>query len=52
MHHLDADKAYREKAWGQLYNNVTSYIKQILKATSRKAAAVRVPTTHLEDHPN
>ena len=33
MHHMDADKEYREKAWQQLYRNATSYIEQILDDT-------------------
>ena len=41
-----------EKAWQQLYKDATSYIKQILVATSHKTAAVWSPTTHLEDHSN
>ena len=32
MHHKDADKMYSEKAWRELYKNVTSYIVQILEA--------------------
>ena len=31
---------------------VTSYIKQILEATSQKTVAVGPPTSHLQDHPN
>ena len=46
MHHMDANKAYREKAWGQLHKNATSYIEQILEATSHKTAAVQSPTSH------
>ena len=34
MHYLDADRAYREKAWRQLHNDSTSYIIEILEATS------------------
>ena len=52
MHHLDADKMYKEKAWWQLHKDATSYVKQILEATSHKTAAVRPSTTYLEDHPN
>ena len=36
----------------KLHKNATSYIEQILEATSNKTAAVRPPTTHLENHPN
>ena len=31
MHHIDADKAYKEKAKRKLLKNVTSYIEQILE---------------------
>ena len=27
-HHMDADEAYREKAWRQLRKNATSYIEK------------------------
>ena len=47
MHHLDTDKAYREKTWWQLHKDAMSYIKKILEATSYKTAAVWPPTTHL-----
>ena len=33
MHHMDADKVYREKARWELHKNITSYTKQILEAT-------------------
>ena len=33
MHHMDAGKTYREKAWRQLRKNATNYIEQILEAT-------------------
>ena len=37
----------------KLYGNCTaSYIKQILEAISHKIAAIRAPTTHLDDNPN
>ena len=49
---MDADQAYREKAWRQLHKNAGSCIEQALEVASRKAAAVRTPTTHLEKHPN
>ena len=52
MHHVDADLPYGEKVLRQLHKNATIYIEEILKATSRKTAAVRPPTTHLEKHPN
>ena len=40
MYHLDADKAYREKAQRQLHKDAASYIKQILEATFHKTAVV------------
>ena len=43
-HHMGADEAYRKKkAWRELHKNVTSFIEQILEATSHKTAA----TSHL-----
>ena len=44
---MDADKAYRESARREFHKNATSYIEQILEATSHKKAAVRPPTSHL-----
>ena len=41
LHHIDADKRYREKARSKLHMNATRYIEEILEATSQKAAAVR-----------
>ena len=35
MHYMDADKAHKEKAWCQLQENATSYIEQVLEATSQ-----------------
>ena len=32
-----------------LYTNTTSHIEQILQATSHKTAAVRPPTSHLQN---
>ena len=52
MHQMDADWLYGEKARWQLHKNTTSYIEQILGAISHKAAAVRPPATHLENHSN
>ena len=52
MHHLDAGKAYREKAWRQFHKDATSYIEQILEATFHKTATVRPPSTHLEGNSN
>ena len=47
MHHVDADSMYREKTRRGLYKNATSYIGQVLEATSHKTAAVRPLTSHL-----
>ena len=45
MQHMNAGKAPREKAWRQLHKNATSYIEQILDATSHKTA-VLISKTH------
>ena len=34
------------------HKNAASCIEQILKATSHKAAAVQLPTSHLYNHPS
>ena len=47
MHHMDTDKTYKEKAWWELYNNTTSYIEQILEATSHETTALQPLTSHL-----
>ena len=52
IHLMDADKAYREKAWQQLQKNAASYNEQILDATSHKTSSIRPPPSHLENHPN
>ena len=44
---MDADLAYKEKVRRELHKNATSYIEQILEATSHKIAAVRPPASHL-----
>ena len=46
MHHMGADWACREKAKREFHKNATSYIEQILEATSEKTAAVQPPTSH------
>ena len=46
MHHIDADKVYLEKAREELHKNTTSYIEQILEATSQKTATLRPPSSH------
>ena len=47
MQHMDADKAYREKAKQELLKNVISYTEQILEATSHETAGVQTPTSYL-----
>ena len=47
MHHMDADKTYREKARRKLHKNSTSYIEQILKAASHETKAVRPLISYL-----
>ena len=47
MHHMDANKAYTEKARQELHKNVVSYIEQILEETSHKTATVWLPTSYL-----
>ena len=47
MHYMDADLAYREKAWQERHKNATSYTEQILEVISNETAAVRPPTFHL-----
>ena len=47
MHHMDNDQEYREKSWRELHKNATSYIEQILEATSHGTAAVLPPTPPL-----
>ena len=34
MHNVDADEAYKEKAWREMHKKAKSYIEQILGATS------------------
>ena len=36
MHYIDADEAYKEKAWWQLHKNFTSNTEQILEVTYQK----------------
>ena len=42
---------YGKKTWRQLHKNAASNIKQILEATSHKAAAVSPLTTHHKNYP-
>ena len=44
---VNADKTYREKARRKLHQNATSYIEQILNATSREKTAARPLTSRL-----
>ena len=45
---MDADETYGEKAWRELHKNATSYIEQILEATSHETAAVWPLAYHLQ----
>ena len=47
MHHMAADKAYKENGWWELLKNAWSYIEQIQEATFHETAVVRLPTSHL-----
>ena len=47
MHHMDADKAYWEKAKQELYQNGTRYIEPNLEATSNETVIVRLPFANL-----
>ena len=51
MHHMDADKACREKAWREYHKNTTSYTEQMLEATSHKTVNVRPLTSYLLNRP-
>ena len=52
MHHMDASKTHREKAWWELHKNATNYLEQILEAASHKTAAVQQLTSHFKNHVN
>ena len=47
MYYKDADKAYREKAWQELYQNALIYIEQNLDASALETAAVLPPISYL-----
>ena len=47
MHHMDADKTYREKGRQELQKNATSYIEQILEVTFHETTAVWPFTAYL-----
>ena len=49
MHHGNAEKLTKEKAWLELQKNAMSYIEQILEATLHKT---RPLTSHLYNHPS
>ena len=36
MDHMEVDETYRQKIWQKVHGNATSYIEQILEATSTK----------------
>ena len=44
---MDTDEIYWEKARRELYKNATSYIEQILGATSHETTVVWLPTSYL-----
>ena len=46
MHHMDADKTYREKTRREWHKNATSYTEQTLEATLHKTTSVRPLTSH------
>ena len=48
MHYMDSNYTTTR----QLHKNAASYIEQVLEAALHKAAAVRPPTTHLENYQN
>ena len=45
MHHVDADRTYREKTWRQLHKNAASNIEQALETAPYKTATVQPPVT-------
>ena len=47
MHHMDAEKGYREKARQELHKNSTIYIEQIQETASPNIAVAGPPTSHL-----
>ena len=46
MYHMDDNKTYKEKAIQKLHKNATSYIEQIMEATSHETAAVQLLTPY------
>ena len=52
MHYMDTKQTNGEKAWRQQHKNAASNIELVLEATPHKPAAVRLHTTHHENHQN
>ena len=52
MYRMDADQTHGEQARRQLHKNAASCREQVQKAVPHKAAPVRWPTIHLENHGN
>ena len=52
MHHIDADKTYREKGRWELHQNASNYFQKIQEATPHKTATVQPLTSHLKNHLN
>ena len=50
MHHMDADKAYREKARRESRKDASSDIEQILEATSQNSSCttIKLPSLKLD----
>ena len=44
MHHMDANKTHREKAWWELHKKDTSYLQQILEIKSTETTATYLPS--------
>ena len=47
MHHMDSNKAYREKGKWELHKNAKNYNEKILEAKPRETAAVRQLKSYL-----
>ena len=47
MHHMDTDKAYREKTRREFHKNAPSNIEQIQQVTTHQEEAVQPPTSCL-----
>ena len=55
MHHMDADRAYREQAWRQLHKNWTnpgSNIPQNGSCTTTKLLSLKLPRSDEQDMQN